>query len=61
MEYDFLIFISIILLSTKALSLLSQKVHMPAVVGSLVAGVILGPSVLNLVGETVFLTETAEI
>ncbi len=61
MEYDFLIFISIILLSTKALSLLSQKVHMPAVVGSLVAGVILGPSVLNLVGETGFLTETAEI
>lgn len=59
--FDFLIFLSIILLSTKALGLLSQKVHMPSVVGALVAGVILGPSVLNLVVESDFLVKTAEI
>lgn len=59
--YDYLIFISVILISTKLLGLLSQKVHMPAVVGALVSGVILGPSVLNLVGESDFLAKTAEI
>jgi Kef-type K+ transport system membrane component KefB len=34
---------------------------MPQVVGALVAGLILGPSILNVVGETVFIRQTAEI
>lgn len=59
--FDFLIVLAIILLSTKVLGLLSEKVHMPQVVGALVAGVILGPSVLNVVGETDFLVKTAEL
>lgn len=51
MAYSFLIIISLILLSTKALGILSQKVHMPAVVGALIAGIILGPSCFNLINE----------
>ena len=60
-SYDFLLFVAIILLSTKIFSLLSQKVNMPQVVGALLAGVLLGPSCLNILHETDFLTKSAEI
>lgn len=53
------------MISTKILGLFTRKIHMPAVVGALVAGVILGPSCLNLItltGDTgVFLEQMAEI
>ncbi len=61
MEYDFLLIIAIILLSTKFFGLVSEKVHMPQVVGALLAGVILGPSVLGVLTETDFVIKTAEI
>ena len=61
MEYDFLLIIAIILLSTKFFGLVSEKVHMPQVVGALLAGVILGPSVLGVLTETEFVVQTAEI
>jgi Kef-type K+ transport system membrane component KefB len=60
-EYSYLLFIAIILLSTKFVGLMSEKVHMPQVVGALLAGLILGPSVLGLVSETDFLTKSSEI
>lgn len=60
-SYDFLLFVAIILLSTKIFSLLSQKVNMPQVVGALLVGVLLGPSCLNILYETDFLTKSAEI
>lgn len=64
-SYSFLLFLAIILISTKVLGLFSRKIHMPAVVGALAAGVILGPSCLGLItlnGSTgVFLEELAEI
>ncbi len=64
-SYSFLLFLAIILISTKVLGLFSRKVHMPAVVGALLAGVILGPSCLNeisMTGDTgYFLELTAEI
>lgn len=60
-SFDFLLFLAIILLSTKFIGLASEKVHMPQVVGALLAGIILGPSVLNMVGETDFLLKTSEI
>lgn len=47
--YFYLLAIAVILLSTKVLGLASRKVNMPAVVGALIAGVILGPSLLNLI------------
>ena len=60
-SYEFLLVIAIILLSTKLLGLISERVHMPQVVGALLAGIILGPSVLGLVEETDFLLKTSEI
>lgn len=60
-EYIYLFSLAVILLSTKLFGLASQRVHMPAVVGALLAGMILGPSCLNLVTENDFLTKSAEI
>ena len=61
MDYTFLLVLAIILASTKFLGLISQKINMPQVVGSLIAGVILGPSVLNIVQENSFINQIAEI
>lgn len=60
-SYYFLITVAVIILSTKFLGSLSEKVNMPQVVGALMAGVILGPSVLGFATETDFLAKTAEI
>ena len=60
-SYTFLLVLAIILLSTKVLGLASGKVKMPQVVGALVAGLILGPSVLNLVVEDSFISVISEI
>lgn len=64
-SYSFLLFLAIIMISTKILGLFSRKIHMPAVVGALAAGVILGPSGLSMItleGDTgIFLEEMAEI
>lgn len=60
-SYGFLFSIALILLSTKVLGSASKKVNMPQVVGALVAGLIVGPSVLGLVTETDFLSKTSEI
>lgn len=61
MSYDYLLTIAIILLSTKVFGLTSERVHMPQVVGALIAGVLVGPSCLNWVGETDFLVKAAEL
>lgn len=64
-SYDFLLSLAIILISTKILGIFSRKVHMPAVVGALLAGIILGPSVLNFISldspSGSYLEITAEI
>ncbi len=61
MDYYFLLAIAIILLSTKFFGLVSEKVHMPQVVGALLAGIVLGPSVLGILTETDFIFQTAEM
>ena len=61
MSYEFLLTIAIIMLFTKIFGLTSERVHMPQVVGALVAGVLVGPSGLGWVGETDFLVKVAEI
>lgn len=61
MDYTFLLVLTIILASTKFLGLVSQKVNMPQVVGALLAGVIIGPSMLNIVQENSFINQIAEI
>lgn len=48
MNYEFLLWIALILISTKVLGLLCKALNLPEVVGALLAGVILGPSALNL-------------
>ena len=60
-SFEFLLIIALILLSTKAFGLISQKVNMPQVVGALIAGLMLGPSVLGWVNETDFVVKSAEI
>lgn len=60
-SYEFLLVIALILLSTKTFGLLSSHVHMPQVVGALMAGIVLGPSCLGIVQETDFLLKTSEI
>lgn len=64
-SYEFLLFLAIIMISTKVFGMFSRKIHMPAVVGALAAGVILGPSGLGMItldGETgLFLEQMAEI
>lgn len=41
--------VAIILISTKLLGLLSRKIKMPEVLGALVAGVLIGPSIFNII------------
>ena len=55
-SYVFLLSIAIILLATKVSGDLTNKVHMPQVVGALLAGVILGPSCLGWIEETDFIS-----
>ena len=59
--YRYLLDLAIILISTKLLGLLTRRVQMPQVVGALLVGVLLGPSCLNILHETDFLTKSAEI
>jgi len=61
LDYQFLLSLAFILVSTKLLGLVSRKIHMPQVIGALMAGLILGPSILNIVHETTFIEQTAEI
>ncbi len=52
MNYQFLLWIGLILIATKALGILFKKINLPEVVGALIAGIILGPSCLGLVTFT---------
>lgn len=58
LSYDFFLDLAIILLSTKLFGLLTRRVQMPQVVGALLAGVILGPTFLNILEETEFINST---
>ncbi len=59
--YKFLLDLALILLSTKVLGLVSSKFFMPQVVGALLAGLILGPGVLDVISQTDFINKTAEV
>lgn len=59
--YNFLFDLALILLSTKILGLVTRKFNMPQVVGALLAGLLLGPACLNMLKETTFIHDTAEI
>ncbi len=61
LDYTFLLALALILLFTKLLGLITVKVHLPQVVGALVAGILLGPSCFGILNESEFLIKTAEI
>lgn len=61
LDINFLLDLAIILISTKVLGLLTKKIQMPQVIGALIAGLILGPTLLNVVHETEFIDKMAEI
>lgn len=61
LEIHFLLDLAIILLSTKLLGLITRRVHMPQVVGALLAGLILGPAVFGIVHETDFIDKMAKL
>lgn len=60
-SYQFLFDLAIILISTKVLSILTKKFQMPQVVGALLAGLLLGPAVLNLLKGTDFIHQISEV
>lgn len=61
MEYEFLKFLALILLSTKLFGLVTRRFKLPQVVGALLAGVILGPSCLGFLEKTEFVSNVAEL
>ena len=61
MSYHYLMDLALILLSTKLLGILTKRIQMPQVVGALLAGLILGPAMLNVLTETEFLTQLSEL
>ena len=60
-EYRYLLDIAVILALTKSFSLFSRKVNMPPVVGALIAGIILGPVMLNVIEPSDTILSLAEI
>lgn len=60
-SYKYLFDIALILLSTKVFGLITKKFSMPQVVGALLAGLILGPAMLDILHETEFIKQLAEI
>lgn len=60
-KYHFLLFLALILIFTKLFGVITAKVHLPQVVGALIAGVILGPSVLGFINQNDFLIKISEI
>ena len=61
MSYNFLFNIFLILMLTKIFSLVSKKMNMPAIVGALASGIILGPACFNVLHETEFLIQLSEL
>ncbi len=61
LDIGFFLDLAIILISTKILGLITRNFDMPQVVGALVAGLIMGPSLLNIVHESDFIHQMAEL
>ena len=55
MEYKYLLDIGLIILVVKIFTILTQKIKMPKVLGGLIAGIVLGPAMLNIVQNSTIL------
>ncbi len=60
-SYTYLLLLAVILLSTKVFGLITEHVHLPQVVGALLAGIVMGPSGFGVLESTDFLVKAAEI
>lgn len=60
-SYKFIFDVAIILLVTKCFSIITKRVDMPQVVGALIAGLILGPSMFSIVSPSDFLSQVSEL
>jgi len=60
-EPHMILAVALILLSTKAFSLFVRRLHLPAVVGALLAGILLGPAVIGLIGPNATISVIAEL
>lgn len=61
MAYEYFKDLAIIIIAGKLLGLAAKKLKAPQVVGQIAAGLIIGPSMLNWVGQTDFITVMAEV
>ena len=61
LSYGYLLDLALILLSTKLLGIITKKFKMPQVVGALLAGLIFGPAMLNILKETNFIIQLSEL
>ena len=61
MSYHYLFELALILLSTKVLGILTKRFALPQVVGALLAGLVMGPAMLNILQETTLLDQLAEL
>lgn len=60
-SFDMFKDLAIIIVAAKLFGILARRLRAPQVVGEIVAGLIIGPSVLGLVGQNDFLSQMAEI
>lgn len=60
-SYEIFSSLAIIIVAAKICGILAAKLKAPQVVGEIIAGLLIGPSVLGLVQQTDFLTQMAEI
>ena len=61
MSYKYLLDIALILFSTKIFGIIAKKVQLPQVVGALIAGLLIGPAVFDLLETTRFISQVAEL
>ncbi|MBO4899646.1 MAG: cation:proton antiporter [Lachnospiraceae bacterium] len=59
--YSVLRDLAIIIIAAKFFGIIARKFKAPQVVGEIIAGLLIGPSILGLVSQTEFLTQMAEI
>ena len=57
MNIDFFLDLAVIIIAAKSFGLLVRKIHIPQVVGEIVAGLLIGPNVLHLVDSSDFLSQ----
>lgn len=61
LNIGFFLDLAVIIIAAKSLGLLMRKIHIPQVVGEIIAGLLIGPNVLHLVDQSDFLSQMAEL